>query len=625
MRFLKDRKRDTIPKALSRKRLKELEKQDKEIEEISSFFIPPERIANNRQLELVQDSNSVSELASMDELGACDQGQSISESPVIESRQPIEESYTHHSRDRNINTLGWGKSSDSKASHATSQISQATTYFTWSRTPTRSPPSVQMRANSTSSRQDTHRSFTPGSVREALLQSGIFRNTGIRSYDTSANNANRNNENLCGSMCLSRNSDIGSSNGQKTENPKTASQDTDHMTDALVTSLRARWTALIDSESLECGTDNSPDPQCGHYPVKSAHGLEMRARQTESGPEQVYGTQFIPPDGAQHREPSPLQFRTDEDNNDRPTNSAQDGDMQLLDSKPSGSAGTISVRSRDIMPPPPLPASCSASPLTRRNRDMPTEEEASAAQNITTEATNDARILNDRHPMSHSEINAAATTTFSTDSTFSSLQSASWLPRPYTPSTIVPSRSTSRSRQDEYSLYQRQITTPVEQLISLEHNQHVSVNETMSEYIARIEQDASQRPSEVVDDFPEPNNGMPVSHYWHGVPRAEGYSKYCGGLDECAVDEVHDSRSMDQSQDPSGPEQRYIMERIDDSEYYHTLGLCGASMEEISGNNPSCPFSEGLHQQLETAQTDDIEEERAEMSEFWRPNHFLRF
>ena len=190
MQFLHHPKRNAQPKPLSKSRLRERRRESRELEEDSAFFLPPKTQKNRERSRKRHRVESTKRQSS--------QGHHNDQSDSITHGEPSVPSYYAH-EDASEKPL---PSSEPRhlvrttrtspgCSQTGTERSKPTTYFTWSSS--RASPVVRVSVDTRprSSSPASEWTTTPASVRRALIDTGVYRDTGIHPYDESSTSERR--------------------------------------------------------------------------------------------------------------------------------------------------------------------------------------------------------------------------------------------------------------------------------------------------------------------------------------------------------------------------------------------------------------------------------------------------
>ncbi|KAI1096084.1 hypothetical protein F5B19DRAFT_218935 [Rostrohypoxylon terebratum] len=177
MQFLKHQKRNHQPKPLSKSRLREKRREDREMEEVSSFFLPH---GADRKNQTPRPRGTIPNNNRRDAEYQTKQFTSTRFQGIPPPELPPYSDPTYVSpHDETVETLALsphGCVDDGKDS------GKSTTYFIWSTS--HYSPRIRRRENSSS--PDVSGSVwttTPEKIRRDLIATGIYRDTGIPSYD----------------------------------------------------------------------------------------------------------------------------------------------------------------------------------------------------------------------------------------------------------------------------------------------------------------------------------------------------------------------------------------------------------------------------------------------------------
>ncbi|KAH6648520.1 hypothetical protein BKA67DRAFT_366739 [Truncatella angustata] len=625
MRFLQEKKQDIASKQLSKRRLQELERQNKEIEEISAFFLPEKPSSNNHILqqgpgELIAGGRVPGAIpeqcfgrqSDQDTLEASIYPHTFLNAGAISSR-----SYDHAD--------GSSVRSAPNVSQESSKASKTTTYFTWSRSPTRSPFQSERQVSLTSSCSSIRQNNIPDSIRKLLVDTGIFKGTGISGYDDESANVaiqDESAESISSKVVMT--TDI----GNKADSGHCVGPNcTSTIPEDPSRSLMARWQATFTPKWQSCSQQGSKAKNSFNVLVEGLPRHHNHTSQAMSDPRREDPETQLPGDKSIKFE----RLRGSAENclgrrlsSEIPSKidshcilSDMTNNVRRSDIQSSSSAEKASVASRDIMPPPPLPPILSAptviipsdhmelTPPT--NRHIPAEAEISAVHKMIDQFKTQAKTS-----LCTSTTDCACCTTCMpvNESAFSDIQPASWLPRPVTPSTSMTLQSINASRDSSRPLYTGQATT------STNHKQSISSTyplpgkvETMADYIARIEHEIQDKPAcqyteEAMTSIENPSYEQPRDT--HPSITYQGYSTI----------ESHHTAEEEDIRLNSG---------FGNSGWQHDLE-CGEStgLEAICDETSRfAPIRVQVPRDMQ--HVDDLEEERYEMSTFWRPNQFMQF
>ncbi|KAI1768348.1 hypothetical protein GGR53DRAFT_462600 [Hypoxylon sp. FL1150] len=181
MQFLKHQKKGNQPKALSRSRLREKRREDREMEQVSTFFLPPRADGNNHKLRHQHQGSGIHndriDFQRLNRQFGSEHSQEFSKSPTSDPRIRPRPYQTLRDEDSGTPSVDFHEyTGDNQASD------KNTTYFTWSSS--RYSPRGNAREDRTSpSISDSAWTSTPEPIRRKLIATGVYRYTGIPAYD----------------------------------------------------------------------------------------------------------------------------------------------------------------------------------------------------------------------------------------------------------------------------------------------------------------------------------------------------------------------------------------------------------------------------------------------------------
>ncbi|KAK8126408.1 uncharacterized protein PG998_002167 [Apiospora kogelbergensis] len=461
MHFLQDQKCSTKPKPLSERRLRELEKQQREMKEVSSFFLPAEAVGET--LDAVAGDKRGREQEAP---------RKLLERSVVEPRQHTasksSESEPRHSQDSFLaeqvlpqhrdldlsrhDVEGARRYQDHHNRPISSRSSRPTTYFSWSTSPPRSPLQSSGSVSQDSSGLQTRQTTTPETIRRALVDSGIFRGTGIAAYDQelmSSSSKAISDEDQCGSE---------GHGGEGMPPEKTLKDTRPQQTD--VDSISAR--GLVEKRQKLSSKDRGLRENIANFAdigvldkQRNAHSLSHIGGYANNQAACLVGS----------------------DNDDG-----------------------ISITSKDLMPPPPLPNSISqprmsgamqnASSNGPNPRYYPTSKELSAAARVVAQHDTTNRNIESR-PLNL--VGNESSTEGSSHHGIASLEFTSWVtpsPKPPTPSLTTNMAKPDVSSTSSYNIGYTANKEPFQAVTQAK----ARPQESIADFIARIEREAEILP-----------------------------------------------------------------------------------------------------------------------------------
>lgn len=509
MHFLQEPKGNAGPKPLSERRLRELEKQQQEMKEVSSFFLPAEAsrevLDTDAGGQLGRDREISRKLQERPGPATRQYGASkSSQSEPSESREYLlGEQVLQRCRDYDSaaqNNEGDRRSPGDCHRRISSRGSRPTTYFSWSTSPSGSPLRKKGSASQASSGIHDRRTATPETVRRALVDSGIFRGTGIAPYDQE--------------QAITDEEQGGT---ESSRNDPTPSED-----DLERHNIQERFEALLPPSwrvnSRQITQDTLPKPR---LPAEDDSGFARDAAQERPHLNSTAGNarkdiaesakitmrkEHLTQEKPDERRDSQYRVGPDEYNNHHTACLVgPDNDDR------------ISIASRDLMPPPPLPnhnlqprlgvAVQKPSATGTDTRYLPTEKELSAAARVM--AQHDIMHNNTYSKPPNETTHDMLTRGSSQYGLIAPLQSASWVtpsPKPPTPSLTT---DTNTSRLSPISLYDVDHPAGKGSLTTMTQVRSTQRQESMSEFIARIEREADGTPPTAMNEHHKTHENVP--------------------------------------------------------------------------------------------------------------------
>ncbi|KAI0974475.1 hypothetical protein F4678DRAFT_470485 [Xylaria arbuscula] len=596
-------------KVLSGSRVRERQRESRELEQVSSFFQPAcaDIISRNSKHAKFKDDEAVGNKkpAYRDIATSAFRRDSFatSSSPSVMTRSYHEEYFLSLENSCSVPTVTAG-GPDCRPS------SSKTTYFTWS-TSQHSPQAKSCRVNNTRPEtMEPARSATPEDIREALFTTRVYENTGIRSYDDS--NAQQTNglKAICASSSV-RSNMTGHGDAYEGRIPAT-----DHKLNtkrrcgndtkasmAWLARLEDRWNTILPPEwKLRRSSEDEMS-----LVNNRRDDIEMLRNVVSPSRQEIAQEARVKP-VRQHAQAHHVYRQGNPDSNLSMDCVSKSPVSVFLDPKPilAGSAPAhrerTTIASRDAMPPAvPSPR---FSPLHTVNYSLGHDLDSSIPVKTTRPLTNHARVSKSGHAGltdPYEPAGEGCKLSRHSKKAIPTIDSASWVPQAATSGTAICDREQTLSRlsmkspiyenQDKEMETSRFTPPPI-----------VCMNEPMAHFIARIEKEM---------------DGPCLNEY--------GESESIGGDCEFPVYQGMNKYDIRNPHLPhsEGPQ-------ID---YSHlSVAADGPELKDVSETGTTCHRHEptsSIRDNLaitytEDQRDDDIDDFR-EMSSFWRPNRFSQF
>ncbi|KAK8056855.1 hypothetical protein PG993_002082 [Apiospora rasikravindrae] len=631
MRFLEDRKGSTKPKPLSERRLRELEKQQKEMKEVSSFFLSAEGPvevpnADGGHCDLNQETSRRLQERSASSARRYSASRSSQSEPSAIREHLLGEQVLQQYRDCDSSVQDIDRDRRSQDGHhraMSSGDSRPATYFSWSTSPPRSPIRTNGSASQYSSGMHDRQTTTPETVRRALVDSGIFRGTGIAAYDQ---------DYVCPNPKATTDEDQ-----DETENR--GNEDTASEGDLGRHEIRQRLEVLLppawrvdhgqtdqDLPSKPRLPDDTPgsarDPEEKRQYLLSTTG-EFRRDAAESAKIKLRNERVIREKPDERRDPQSRSRPSGNSNHHTACLAESDNDDQL------------SITSRDLMPPPPLPHNLSRPRLSDteqrttatglHTRYYPTSKELSAAvrvmaQHATIRDNVGLKLLN--------EAGYDISTEGSSQYGIAPFQTASWVtpsPKPPTPSPTTETTMPRTSSMPSCDINQPAGKGPFPTTSQVRPAQP---QESMAEFIARIEREANDlSPTPMTEHNKTPNV---VS----STPDKRFVGEGDADIETTDIGDVFDGGMGYSSSFVPGKQPLHVLPQR--ASYWMDEGqFTTRDLEEtVYLASHECPRSEygyqgsmedGLELPEIMSQRGLCDDQDFEMPFFWGPNNFMQF
>ncbi|KAI0382001.1 hypothetical protein F5Y04DRAFT_288155 [Hypomontagnella monticulosa] len=575
MDFLKHQKRNPS-KPLSKSRLRERQREDREMEEVSSFFLPPraERDglkANPKRRGGRLTSTRRQELAS----------------PALLS---------HHNRPYNRILKRYQSIDDGMES------GKDTTFFTWSSSG-RSPRPDRQEYNSTPGATDLIRTATPKSIRRKLIATGIYRDTGITTYDDYSGEQNRR-------WTIERTTP---------NNHRVGSENNHHY-------LRHDFDGVkkVEYRDQAIMTDDVPRPPPNdqvtedHQRVNSgavsntpAQGVtqELDRHQIARAARLIPAKNDISRQSDQAPGLSSAETTTSRAN----LEAAEIGVNQNIESRLRHQSEQASVTSRDRMPPPSIPRGKNSPMMMAPNAEVVSPGRRTHSTNTAPECLEVPHTMSYNVDIQNSQGTSGSNHPVASPSEpiadnerpLSSLDAVSWIPQRAPSARIVENQNIYR-RPSLSPMYVDQYEGKLNGPLYLGHSRKPHVPESMAKFIARIEREAQlQSPQYDINNLV--SESVPVEV----VPEPPQH-----GMEQFNSQPLVYDRKMALNLTPDSRPRSTVDSGIDQ----HKEGLSVVDTKPLQ-------YGEGVPRVLSDIiqPSEDIEEECFEMAGFWRPNQFSQF
>ncbi|KAI5918511.1 hypothetical protein F4810DRAFT_570643 [Camillea tinctor] len=604
MQFLKHQKRDSQPKPLSKHRLRERRRENREVEQVSSFFLPSKKETKHRELSKLSRGNNQHTM-NVSRRNEHRQGYISQQRPISSElssdhyngtaiRQPSPSSSRNDPYQLPANNVS--NSEYRKGS------SKPTTCFTWSSSHP-SPRIYKPNSDKGSYFSRSISSVTPELVRKSLIATGDH-----TTHDEVSTNRLNSNQKECHNksqreVCVSPGADSRVEATLGNEDSET---------------LKQRWNSILPpelrSERDFSSGDNVGAKGCPNSPMDNERPIVIESREST-------GCQNCVKTSRAHAkihgaDSSIIQANSSNYTENRDPNPLKQGDTDC--GQISRSHGGISQTSREVMPPPPLPTS--KNKVTNRDKtsegEYPsnTPEDSRPSDNPQAEIWGSLGNMPAQH-LANLDGNQNVSTlplrsTINTEDPGSTLQPISWIPQTRTPSIVNDERCGILSRMSmKTPIYISQLDEKPRTISAPSQLLRSQSNEDISEFIARIEREADEQNclehyalAGLETDTDKALLNSPVTHI-------ETYDHRL----------IHPSTELQgvTQEVPSDTHLEYEIPRL-------SCPLVGGYNTEIFMTNGHNIEPLGLSQPAGQS-GEDLDNERLEMSRFWRPNYYSQF
>ncbi|KAI1488503.1 hypothetical protein F5X96DRAFT_645184 [Biscogniauxia mediterranea] len=625
MQFLKHQKRDPQPKPLSRHRLRERRRENREVEQVSSFFLPSKKEGKSRDLSNlprkrerdVMDTNERDGHEQDDIHQRCSGSFELS-SPQHNRIYTRQESSSPHNRFHQLPI------NNDNTSELRRKSSKATTNFTWSSSHP-SPQTNMPDLEKGSQFSGSIRTATPELARKSLIATGVYRNTGIYPYDDSTSQQTHHTTH-CGvstdKASLNEKECRVRDQREPSDSPDVRSRVEMALAGENIKALKQRWNTILPPEwrlERDVVSGNSVDTK-GHpaddvkkdkcsaiiqdyEPAGSLNSVEPSRAHAHNHDANSSTSQVCSPNHAGNKSSTPL----------------KQGNMEC--GQIPGSQDRVSQTSREAMPPPPLPiretqvtdrdiiSGTKHPPYTSNIYTAPDNSQDKIQDSLKSIPTQHIAILDDNHDASTFSLGS----TTNTEDTDFTLRSGSWIPQTRTPSIVNDGRCTVLSRiSTKAPIYVSQLNEKPGTISTSSQLFRPQSNESISQFIARIEREADEKSYSEHYTLPSLETDLDMVPLSSPVTHTETYGH---GLVPISTERPEEPQEV-----PNGlpnVEQEYEESRLSCPllEDYNTESFVPdrRNIETLELSPPGIQPHE------------DLDDERLEMSRFWRPNYYSQF
>ncbi|KAI1143382.1 hypothetical protein F5Y05DRAFT_151096 [Hypoxylon sp. FL0543] len=604
MQFLKYQKRETQPKPLSKSRQRDKQREGREIEEVSSFFLP--HAANGNTPKSVTRSarrshrNNHRDLRHREHL-PYNTVQEVPEAPLSDHCPNSERGHLSQQCEETTEAPSLhihGSINDEKES------GQNTTYFTWSSS--RQSPRLSREENGGSPNvSGSVWTTTPEPIRRDLIATGIYRNTGIPLYDECLSEQHMERRMFEMKNPSIHRTDLEDSvhgTHHKSNKPlKVIYRDQAVMTEDHPTILEPHLDTRVAGEHQAPSSQKEPNTQLPFVPQglnRQQVAKHVRLTPIERGGSRqnirasnVLSTEAV----ATCQSPTPVDTGVGRD----PVGQTR------------GTPDQASMTSRDAMPPPPIPnGRYSSHAMEHDGTDVdpfPQNVPATYTAAEVPEACHTASCTKDA-PETLEHPNCSSQTTLPYEPT-TNINTASWIPQ-RTPSARNTERQTPLSRPStRTAIYIDQYERKSSGGLHHRHQIESQMPESMADFIARIESDSQLRPAPHDCIIPGPESGI---------------------RDAALDDASFDTYILQDQFSATNWEEKSFPNVVSDPHVPDPNPGSSRAVQQYDEFyiETQCPeYGIGIPRGLPEIRPplEDFEEERFEMSNFWRPNQFSQF
>ena len=583
MQFLQPQKRNPQSKPLSKSRLRERRRESRELEEVSAFFMPPKAQKIERSRNPYRGKTTKAGLTQNNQHRPVNPARNDKpSSPSIHTHVEMDEYRCRSSELRRLSN-DEGAPAGFSRSHTETEPSKATTYFTWSSS--RVSPVIHVPENNTRrspSKSASDWTTTPDSIRRALVDTGVYRDTGIHPYDDTSTMK-------VDTQTIMHEVEDREGHGKRQrrhkQRPKVSYRDQAVMTDdRQITANKQRY-------------------QTGDIRATLKIRRQEGVYQTPQGDHSYEHS--LDPEGVDDRSYSE-QPRTPDLSHSGQSHSKAMAAHTFL---PPDSVDRISHGSREAMPPPPLPPPRNSTSYTLDSHRGGLKGGEQQFYNETIEQDrSESCVEKSSCPPMPSAPTPYSTSNVGAERSVDPINAASWIPQVNTPTASRVQRERNLSRVTMRSpIYQSQVGEQPRGELTSSKKQPQLPQYSMAEFIAKIEREIQVQSSQ---------------HNYSPAPLGPSVHSTSTNPSDQSIEYGHELHS-DYTDGHWGKEDAGDGLRPQAEASYESIQIRG----NVQHPMPSIQLDSN------TIKTDEVtgeavdryEEERQEMSRFWGPNKFSQF
>ncbi|RYC57915.1 hypothetical protein CHU98_g8294 [Xylaria longipes] len=596
-------------KGLSSSRLRERRRESRELEQISSFFLPARADATlhkERQAKLKCDKEADNERSYYrnNATSGYYQDSFVTPSSPASLKNYRQQSFMSCENPHLIPTVTPNNLDCRPSSSGT------TTYFTWPSSQD-SPQARQYLDNTRLRSMEPARSPTPENIQKALVATGVYKDTGIYSCDVSTNQQNRASK-IRGESSSTRSSIVHHVKTCEREDSRTKRRcsNSTEATAALLAHLEARWNTILPSEWRPLRSLEAEISLADQQRVNMAPGITVTNSNTPSRQGIVKQVRIKPIQDV-HTDQNAC-CRSDHHSGASPHSTAKSPMPvppvvdQIINHATIADEVRATISSRDAMPPPPIPSPRLDS--FHFSSVKPGDDSNSSIRlGSATPVGTHGQVPNYEHAQVM-DVNSATgqprESSREPEKVIPTLDSASWIPQAVTSGITSYERHKTLSRLSMrspiYEIHGKD--KDPQEILAPTRPPPTHMAESMADFIMRIESELEESTS--IDGFCQPE---PIMESWEYSLEAMGSNNEAQNPQLTAPD----GPQIDRRQLATGILDLGPQEVVETDRRFHEHEELAAPVKDRS----TTTFTE-------CARDDD---EFLEMSNFWRPNRFSYF